>query len=89
MRTGRWSQSQQPTANQRKGVNNLRFGRLREEIHLKFGTLQNFANAVDIKYCSLIRKLSKKTEFTREEIARCCEVLDIPISRIPELFFYD
>ena len=80
-----------PTANRlpEKGVNNLRFGRLREEIHLKFGTLQNFANAVGIKYCSLIRKLSGKTEFTREEIERCCVVLDISFVRIPELFFYD
>ena len=67
----------------------MRFGRLREEIRLKFGTLQKFADAVGIKYCSLVRKLSNKTEFTRDEIDRCVEVLDISVNRIPELFFYE
>ena len=67
----------------------MRFGRLREEICLKFGTLQNFSTEVGISYCSLVRKLSKKSEFDREEIAKCVEVLGVPVSRIPELFFYD
>lgn len=66
----------------------MRFGRLREAISTKYGTLQKFADVSGIKYCSLVRKLSNKTEFTREEMARCCELLDIQSERIHEYFFY-
>ena len=66
----------------------MRFGRLREAISTKYGTLQKFADASNIKYCSLVRKLSKKSEFTRTEMETCCELLDIPFERIHEYFFY-
>lgn len=66
----------------------MRFGRLREAISTKYGTLQKFADASGIKYCSLVRKLSNKTEFTRVEMAKCCELLDIHLERIHEYFFY-
>ena len=66
----------------------MRFGRLREAIGIKYGTLQNFADVSGISYGSLVRKLSNKTEFTRSEMARCCELLDMPIERLWEFFFY-
>ena len=66
----------------------MRFGRLREAISTKYGTLQKFADASGIKYCSLVRKLAGKSKFTREEMAKCCELLDIPVERIHEYFFY-
>ena len=66
----------------------MSFGKLREAIRNKCGTLRNFAELSGIKYCSLVRKLSGKTEFTRAEIALCCELLDIPVERIHEYFFY-
>ena len=66
----------------------MRFGKLREAIKMKCGTLQQFADASGIKYCSLVRKLSNKSEFTRSEMAKCCELLDIPVEQIWEYFFY-
>lgn len=66
----------------------MRFGRLREAISTKYGTLQKFADASGITYGSLVRKLSSKTEFTRVEMERCCELLEIQVERIHEYFFY-
>ena len=66
----------------------MRFGRVREAISTKYGTLHKFADASGITYGSLVRKLSSKTNFTREEMAKCCELLDIPVERIHEYFFY-
>ena len=66
----------------------MRFGRVRGAISTKYGTLQKFADVSGIKYGSLVRKLSSKTEFTRDEMARCCELLDIAPERIHEYFFY-
>lgn len=66
----------------------MRFGRLREAISTKYGTLQKFADVSGITYGSLVRKLSNKTEFTRAEMERCCELLEIPVERIHEYFFY-
>ena len=66
----------------------MRFGRLREAISQKYGTLQNFADVSGISYGSLVRKLSNKTEFTRSEMAKCCELLDIATERIGDFFFY-
>ena len=56
---------------------------------MKYGTLQNFADVSGISYGSLVRKLSNKTEFTRLEMVKCCELLDMPIERIGEFFFYN
>lgn len=66
----------------------MRFGRVREAINIKYGTLQKFADAVGISYVSLVRKLSSKSEFTRVEMEKCCELLDIPFEVIHEYFFY-
>ena len=66
----------------------MTFGRVREEIKKKYGKLENFPAVSGIKHCSLSRKLNGKAEFTREEIARCCELLDIPAEKIHEYFFY-
>lgn len=66
----------------------MRFGRLREAINIKYGTLQKFAEAAGVSYVSLVRKLSNKTEFTRVEMEKCCELLDIQFEDIHEYFFY-
>ena len=66
----------------------MKFGKLREAIRIKYGTLQDFAEASGIKYCSLVRKLSNNSEFTRSQMAICCELLDIPVQQIWEYFFY-
>ena len=67
----------------------MTFGRVREAIRIKYGTLQQFASVSGIKYCSLVRKLSNKSEFTRIEMEHCCELLDIPVQQIWEYFFYN
>ena len=66
----------------------MKFYRLREAIRNKYGTLQKFAEASGITYPSLVRKLAGKSEFTRSQMAKCCELLEIPIERIWEFFFY-
>ena len=66
----------------------MKFYKVREAIKVKFGTLQKFADESNIKYPTLIRKLAGKNEFTRKEMVTFCELLDIPIERIWEYFFY-
>lgn len=66
----------------------MRFGRVREAIRIKYGTLEDFAEVSHIGYASLVRKLSGKTEFKRNEMAICVELLEIPVERIWEYFFY-
>lgn len=65
------------------------FGRLREEIRKKFKTLDDFADAMGISVSALSQKLNNKAEFKRVEMEKACMLLDIPLCKVGEYFFYD
>ncbi len=64
------------------------YGKLREEIKRKYGTLSNFAAAIGIKRCSLSHKLNSLAPWKAQEIETICKELNIPIEQVSEYFFY-
>ena len=54
-----------------------------------YGTMDNFARVFGVNSATLSKKLTGKSEITREEIVKFCELLDISVGQIPEYFFYD
>ena len=66
----------------------MKFYKVREAIKVKYGTMQKFAGEAGMSYTTLVNKMSGKFEFTRAEMALLCELLEIPIEKIWEYFFY-
>ena len=66
-----------------------RFGKLRERISIMYGTIDNFAKVFGVNTATLSKKLTGKSQITREEIVKFCELLDISVEQVPEYFFYD
>ena len=64
------------------------FGRLREEIRAKFQTTERFAKAISMDRSTLSGKLNSKTAWKQSEIEKACKLLDIPIEKVGEYFFY-
>lgn len=65
------------------------YGRLREDIKNKFGTMQKFANAMEMNYTTLISKLTGKTDWKVGEMEQVCCLLEVPIEKVRDYFFYD
>lgn len=65
------------------------FGRLREEIRKKYGTFDKFAEAMGMDSSTLSKKLNGRVGWTGDEIEKACELLDIPLEKVCEYFFYD
>ena len=65
-----------------------KFGRLREKYSEVFGTQQAFADAMGMDRATLNFKLNSKTEFTRGEMEKICDLLGLSFDNIPEYFFY-
>lgn len=65
-----------------------KFGRLREQIKVVFGTQKAFADAMGMNVATLSGKLNSKTTWTLAEIDKVCDILKIPTSEIQEYFFY-
>lgn len=65
------------------------YGALREKIKTKFGTIGAFANAIGKDRSTVSQKLNGIVSWTQDEIERACELLEIPKSNIPDLFFYE
>lgn len=66
-----------------------RFGKLRERISIMYGTMDSFARVFGVNSTTLSKKLTGKSQITKEEIEKFCELLDISVEQIPEYFFYD
>ena len=64
------------------------FGKLREDIKSKFQSIEKFAEAMGINRSTLSGKLNSKTAWTQSEIERACKLLDIPMEKVGEYFFY-
>lgn len=65
------------------------YGRLREAIKEKFGKRVDFADALGIDPSSLSKKLNSKVPWTQYEIEDSCRLLEIPLERVADYFFYD
>ena len=65
------------------------YGRLRERIKEKFGTLGNFAYAAGCSKSTLCYKLTGKAKISTEDIELYCKLLELPTTAIPEYFFYN
>lgn len=64
------------------------FGRLREEIRKKFGTLKKFANTMGMDVSTLSAKLNGQGGWKQSEMEKACELLGIPLDKVYEYFFY-
>ena len=42
---------------------------------------------LNISPASLSDKLNEKSDFSHSEITRACQILDIPVGKIPDYFF--
>lgn len=65
----------------------IQFAKLRGRITEKFGTESRFAKALGLSLIAVSRKLNGVSGFTRKDILKWCEVLQIPIKDIPLYFF--
>lgn len=61
--------------------------KLRGKIKEKYGTQDDFAAALGIGRVSLSQRLNNILDFTRREIDKSCELLEIPKEEIPIYFF--
>ena len=64
------------------------FGRLREEIKAKFHTIEEFSKAMGLNRSTLSGKLNSLTAWKQSEIEKACKLLDIPMEKVGEYFFY-
>ena len=65
-----------------------KYGRLREQIKIVFGTQKAFAEAMDMNVATLNAKLNGKAVWTLPEMEKACTLLNIPVSEIKDYFFY-
>lgn len=63
------------------------YKKLRGKIREKFDTQEDFAKAIGKSKSIVSKKLNNKSDWTREEIVRACEVLDIPLKDASLYFF--
>lgn len=64
------------------------FADLRGLIVAKFGTHEAFAKAMEWSKATCSAKLNGKVDWAGPEIARACELLDIPLIRAHEYNFF-
>ena len=64
------------------------YGKLRERIKAEFGTIGNFANAMNKDRSTMSNKLNGIVAWTNDEIESACKLLGIAITEVPEYFFY-
>lgn len=63
------------------------YSKLRGKIREYFRTQEDFAKAIGLSECALSQKLNDRSEWTRREMVKACELLHIPIAQIPLYFF--
>ena len=63
------------------------YAKLRGRIKEKFGTESRFAQALGVTIVTVSRKLSGKSEFSRLDIKKWCEALEIPTEEVGTYFF--
>lgn len=64
------------------------YGRLREKIKEVYGTLDNFAVAMEKHPATISAKINGKTAWTTQEIEKSCCLLSLKIPQDLDYFFY-
>ena len=79
----------QPTKSRKEGrkVSKQNYAKLRGAIRAKFSTQAAFAAAIEMRVSTLSAKLNGRSEWTKSQIVRTCEVLGIPVAEAPAYFF--
>ena len=65
----------------------MSYTKLKGRIVEKFGTQNNFAQAMDMNRSTLSLKLNAKSEWSRLEVEKACGLLDIGIAEVGAYFF--
>ena len=65
------------------------YGKLREKIKAVFGTIGNFAEAMNKDRSTISNKLNGLAAWTQGEIEQTCKLLGIPMSEVHDYFFYE
>lgn len=64
------------------------YGKLRERIKAKFGTIGAFADAMGKDRSTISNKLNGLSPWSSNEIEDACNLLSISIEEVGEYFFY-
>lgn len=65
----------------------MKYAKLRGKIVEKFRTLSAFAEAMGKTKGTITQKMNGRSQWTAEEIAKACEILEIPLSEVHSYFF--
>lgn len=65
----------------------MSYPKLRGRIREKYGRQEDFAAAMSMSPSTLSAKLKGGTEWTRSEIVKACELLDVPLDEAHFYFF--
>ena len=64
------------------------YGKLRENIKSKFGTIGAFADAWNKNRATVSNKLNGLAPWTNADIEAACNLLDISLEEVRDYFFY-
>lgn len=70
-------------------MSNKKYANLRGAIRAKYGTQEAFAEAMGMRISTLSAKLNDRSEWTKSQIKRACNLLGIPIAEAHLYFFAD
>ena len=65
----------------------LQYAKLRGRIVEKYGTFSNFSNELGVNITIVSRKMHSKVGFTKADILKWCDLLDISLDEIGSYFF--
>lgn len=65
----------------------MSYAKLKGRIKERFGTQDKFAEAMGINRATLSLKLNARYEWSRLEVEKACQLLDIDMSEIGAYFF--
>jgi hypothetical protein len=71
----------------KKGSESMSYAKLRGRIVEKFRTQAAFAEAMGIDTATMNGRLNNRSQWKAGEIAKACELLDIPLSEAHIYFF--
>lgn len=66
-----------------------KYAKLRGLIRERFKTQEAFAEAMEMRISTLSAKLNDRSEWTKSQIKRACELLEIPLTEVWLYFFAD
>lgn len=65
----------------------MSYAKLRGIIRERFETIERFADAMDLDVSTVSARLNNKAAWKSNEIAKACELLEIPVEHLHEYFF--